>query len=65
MLKNCSSENYYERTGYRVPVYAITFGNSEESQPEDIDELTFGDAFDGIKDLWETFVKAKGNNRSD
>jgi Ca-activated chloride channel family protein len=55
-------ERYYDNTGYRIPVYSITFGNADESQLEDIAELTLGDVFDGTSDLWTAFAKAKGNN---
>jgi Ca-activated chloride channel family protein len=55
-------EDFYEATGYQVPVFSITFGNADVSQLEDIAELTFGDVFDGTKDLWTAFAKAKGNN---
>ena len=54
--------DYYKQTGYRIPVYSITFGNADESQLEDIAELTLGDVFDGTSDLWTAFAKAKGNN---
>jgi Ca-activated chloride channel family protein len=55
-------EAYYGATGYRVPIYSITFGNADESQLGDIAELTLGDVFDGSQDLWTAFAKAKGNN---
>jgi Ca-activated chloride channel family protein len=55
-------EDYYQTTGYRVPIYSITFGNADESQLKDIAELTLGDVFDGTIDLWTAFAKAKGNN---
>lgn len=53
---------YKSQTGYSVPVYNITFGNADESQLEEIAELTLGDVFDGSEDLWAAFAKAKGNN---
>jgi len=55
-------KNYQEETGYSVPIYNITFGNADESQLDEIAELTLGDVFDGSKDLWNAFAKAKGNN---
>ena len=55
-------KEYYNATGYKVPIYSITFGNADKSQLEDIAELTLGDVFDGTKDLWTAFAKAKGNN---
>lgn len=55
-------EAYYKTTGYQVPIYSITFGNADESQLKDIAELTLGNVFDGTKDLWTAFAKAKGNN---
>ena len=55
-------EDYNQDTGYQVPIYSITFGNADESQLEDIAELTLGDVFDGTADLWTAFAKAKGNN---
>jgi Ca-activated chloride channel family protein len=55
-------EDYFEATGYQVPIYSITFGDANESQLNDVAELTFGDVFDGTRDLWTAFAKAKGNN---
>jgi hypothetical protein len=40
------------------PVYS----SRDESQLEDIADLTLGDIFDGTSDLWTAFAKAKGNN---
>ena len=54
--------DYYESTGYRVPIYSITFGNADKRQLNDIADLTLGDVFDGTSDLWTAFAKAKGNN---
>lgn len=41
-----------------------TFGNAEESQLERMAELTYGDVFDGTRDLWTSFAKAKGKGGS-
>ena len=45
-----------------VPVYAITFGYADETQLDELAELTGGRVFDGTKDLISAFRRAKGNN---
>lgn len=48
--------------GYDVPIFAIAFGEADESQLEEVVKLTSGRVFDGKSDLVKAFRKAKGYN---
>ncbi len=51
------------RTGLnQVPVYAITFGEADASQLQQVTDLTHGLVYDGTKDLITAFRNARGNN---
>lgn len=52
----------YDSAEYRVPVFAITFGNASTDQLKQIADLTSGRIFDGTVDLIDAFRKAKGYN---
>lgn len=52
----------YDSAEYRVPVFAITFGNASTDQLKQITDLTSGRIFDGTVDLVDAFRKAKGYN---
>jgi len=52
----------YESTASEFPVFAITFGQADRGQLEEITELTFGRIFDGSSDLIGAFRSAKGYN---
>jgi Ca-activated chloride channel family protein len=45
-----------------VPVYAVMFGDANEDQLDDIADATWGDVFDGRKDLIGALRKARGYN---
>jgi len=52
----------YQQSEYKVPVFAITFGQASTDQLTQITDLTSGRIFDGTKDLVDAFRKAKGYN---
>lgn len=52
----------YEELGAQVPVFSIMFGDADESQLEDLAELTNARVFDGREDLVGAFRSVKGYN---
>ena len=50
------------QSGLQVPVYAISFGDADKSQLDQITNLTSGKLFDGSHDLASAFREAKGYN---
>ncbi len=59
------AERFFEAaasTKTPVPVFAITFGDADESQLQEVARATWGAVLDGKSDLIEAFKKAKGNN---
>ena len=54
--------NAYEELGAQVPVFSIMFGDADESQLEDLAELTNARVFDGREDLVGAFRSVKGYN---
>lgn len=54
--------NYYKRNNYDIPIYSITFGDSNEEQLKQIAELTNGKVFDGKKGLKRAFKEVRSYN---
>ncbi len=52
----------YKKSGGEIPIYSITFGSAEESQLEEIAELSNARVFDGKTDLLTAFKKVRGYN---
>ena len=52
----------YNKKEDKVPIYSITFGSAEESQLEEIAELSNARVFDGKTDLLKAFKKVRGYN---
>lgn len=48
--------------GWDIPVFGITIGDADKKQLEEISALTFGQVFDGTRDLISAFRKARGHN---
>ncbi|MEE3343842.1 MAG: VWA domain-containing protein [Bacilli bacterium] len=55
-------KNYYEKTKSNVPIYSITFGESDEYELERIAELTNGKVFDGKSGLKKAFQEVRSYN---
>lgn len=54
--------NYYKGNNYDIPIYSITFGESNEEQLKQIAELTNGKVFDGKKGLKRAFKEVRSYN---
>ena len=52
----------YRSCGYDIPVFSIMFGNADDSQLNEIAELTNARVFDGRSDLIGAFRSVKGYN---
>lgn len=52
----------YEQSGCTVPVFSILYGDADDSQLQQLAQLTNGRVFDGRKDLTGAFRKVKGYN---
>ena len=52
----------YQELGAQVPVFSIMFGDADESQLEDLAELTNARVFDGRENLVGAFRSVKGYN---
>ena len=57
-----SLENHYSNIKSNVPIYSITFGDSNESQLWDVARLTNGRVFDGKSGLKKAFTEVRGYN---
>ena len=55
-------EKVYNSIGKDIPIYSIMFGDANESQLNEIAELTNGKVFDGKKDLITAFKLVRGYN---
>lgn len=55
-------EDYYRQLGLDIPVFAITFGDADDSQLQDIAQLTRARVFDGRENLTAAFRHARGYN---
>ena len=55
-------KNYYNRNNYDIPIYSITFGQSNEEQLKQIAELTNGKVFDGKNGLKKAFKEVRSYN---
>ena len=53
--------DFTTRTGYKIPVYGIAFGDPDFNQLNILKD-TGGDVYDGRSDVATAFRKAKGNN---
>ena len=54
--------SYYNRNRFDIPIYAITFGNSDERQLREIANLTNSKIFDGKSGLKEAFIEVRSYN---
>ena len=52
----------YNQVNKDIPIYSITFGSAEESQLEEIAELTKGKVFNGKTNLRQAFKQVRGYN---
>ena len=55
-------EKYYKKYNLNIPIYSITFGDSDESQLQKIADLTNGKVFDGKSGLKQAFKKVRSYN---
>jgi Ca-activated chloride channel family protein len=55
-------EQYYRNLGLDVPIFAITFGDADDTQLQDVARLTRARVFDGREDLTRAFRHARGYN---
>ena len=55
-------ESHYNRLSEEIPIYSIMFGDADETQLEDIAELTNAKVFDGRTNLLEAFKEVRGYN---
>ena len=55
-------QSKYSQIGNNTPIYSITFGSAEESQLEEIAELTKGKVFNGKTNLRQAFKQVRGYN---
>ena len=55
-------QEFYRREQMDVPVFSIMFGDAQESQLEELAELTNARVFDGREDLIGAFRSVKGYN---
>ena len=55
-------KDYYKKNKLDTPIYSITFGSAEESQLEEIAELSNARVFDGKTDLLKAFKKVRRYN---
>jgi len=52
----------YQRAEIDIPIFAITFGDADQSQLEDVADWTRARVFDGRDDLTRAFRHARGYN---
>lgn len=57
-----SVKEYYQSINRNIPVYSITFGSADESQLDEIAQLTNAKVFDGKTNLVEAFKSVRGYN---
>ena len=55
-------QSYYGSTKRDIPIYSITFGDSDEDELRRVAELTNGKVFDGKKGLREAFAEVRSYN---
>ncbi len=55
-------KNYYKKNKFDVPIYGITFGSSDDSQLNEIAELSNGKVFDGKSGLSKAFREVRSYN---
>ena len=55
-------KNYYEKTNNNIPIYSITFGQSDEQELLRIADLTNGKVFDGKSGLKQAFGEVRSYN---
>ena len=54
--------NYYKNNNLNIPIYSITFGNSNESQLNELASLTNGKVFNGKDGLKQAFKEVRSYN---
>jgi len=52
----------YQKMNKDIPIFSIMFGEADESQLEELAQLSYGRVFDGRKDLIGAFRSVKGYN---
>lgn len=57
-----SLKNYYEKNKLDIPIYSITFGDSDDYQLNDIANLTNAKVFDGKSGLKKAFAEVRSYN---
>ena len=57
-----SLKNYYQKNKLNIPIYSITFGDSDENELEDIAKLTNAKVFDGKNGLKKAFMEVRSYN---
>ena len=55
-------KDYYEKNKLNIPIYAITFGESDERELSDITKLTNAKIFDGKSGLRKAFAEVRSYN---
>ena len=55
-------KNYYEKNKLNIPIYAITFGASDEKELKTITDLTNSKIFDGKNGLKKAFTEVRSYN---
>ena len=55
-------KKYYEKNKSNVPIYSITFGDSDSYELSTISNLTNGKVFDGKSGLKEAFMEVRSYN---
>ncbi len=55
-------QDYYQGVGADIPVFAITFGDADERQLDEVARLSRARVFDGHGDLTSAFRQARGYN---
>ncbi len=61
-LKGSGFKRIYQNSGMDVPVFSIMFGDADDTQLQELAELTTARVFDGRTDLIDAFRKVKGYN---
>ena len=52
-------ENFYKNNNIKTPIYSITFGQADESELNEIADLTNGKVFNGKSGLKEAFKEVR------
>ena len=55
-------QSYYTKSGSNIPIYSITFGQSDEDELNKVASLTNGKVFDGKSGLKKAFAEVRSYN---